>query len=98
MGAAIADWPQPLEVWELAHRHIGRQVRRYVQVGSTNELASRLGGDSAYHGTVFLADVQTAGRGQYGRTWQSPAGSSVLMSVLLMPPPQLLRPSILTAW
>src|SRR5262249_49879421 len=40
----------------------------------------------------------TAGRGQHGRTWQCPAGSGVLMSVLLFPPLSLRRPVLLTAW
>jgi BirA family biotin operon repressor/biotin-[acetyl-CoA-carboxylase] ligase len=47
---------------------------------------------------VILADEQTAGRGQYGRSWQAPPGSSVLMSVLIFPPPHLRRPALLTAW
>ena len=46
-------------------------------------------------GNVF---EQTAGRGQYGRVWTAPAGSSVLLSVLLFPPPALRRPTLLTAW
>src|SRR5206468_7692987 len=47
---------------------------------------------------VVLAREQTAGRGQHGRAWQAPAGSSVLLSVLLCPPPALRRPALLTAW
>jgi BirA family biotin operon repressor/biotin-[acetyl-CoA-carboxylase] ligase len=45
-----------------------------------------------------LADEQTGGRGQHGRTWTCPAGSGVLLSVLLFPPSALRRPAILTAW
>jgi BirA family biotin operon repressor/biotin-[acetyl-CoA-carboxylase] ligase len=30
--------------------------------------------------------------------WQAPAGTSVLLSVLLFPPPPLRRPALLTAW
>ena len=37
-------------------------------------------------GSVAVADFQTAGRGRQGRTWEAPAGSSLLMSVLLKPP------------
>ena len=32
-----------------------------------------------------MADHQTAGRGRLGRTWEAPAGASLLMSVLLRP-------------
>jgi BirA family biotin operon repressor/biotin-[acetyl-CoA-carboxylase] ligase len=36
-------------------------------------------------GTVAVADVQTAGRGRLGRTWEAPPRSAVLVSVLLRP-------------
>lgn len=89
--------PQPLEIWQLTHRQIGRQVLRYSQLASTNDLAAQFSGDPAHHGTIILADEQTAGRGQYGRMWLAPPGSSVLMSIILFPPPELKRPAILTA-
>ncbi len=38
-------------------------------------------------GALAVADVQTAGRGRLGRTWEAPSGSAVLASVLLKPPP-----------
>jgi BirA family biotin operon repressor/biotin-[acetyl-CoA-carboxylase] ligase len=41
------------------------------------------------HGAVLVADEQTAGRGRRGRTWLSPPGSMLMMSVLLRPPPTL---------
>lgn len=47
---------------------------------------------------MLLAQEQTSGRGQYGRTWTAPAGSSVLLSVLLFPPASLRQPALLTAW
>jgi BirA family biotin operon repressor/biotin-[acetyl-CoA-carboxylase] ligase len=79
-------------------RHIGRKVREYRSLESTNALAATLGLDPAHHGLVILAGEQTSGRGQYGRCWLAPAGSSVLMSVLLFPPEPLRRPALLTAW
>jgi BirA family biotin operon repressor/biotin-[acetyl-CoA-carboxylase] ligase len=36
-------------------------------------------------GLVAVADVQTAGRGRLGRTWEAPAGANLLCSVLLRP-------------
>ena len=39
-------------------------------------------------GAVAVTDEQTAGRGRMGRTWEAPAGSSILVSVLLRPPPE----------
>ncbi len=39
-------------------------------------------------GAVAVTDEQTAGRGRMGRRWNAPAGSSILVSVLLRPPPE----------
>jgi BirA family transcriptional regulator, biotin operon repressor / biotin---[acetyl-CoA-carboxylase] ligase len=39
-------------------------------------------------GAVAVANEQTAGRGRMGRRWEAPAGSSILVSVLLRPPPE----------
>ena len=38
-------------------------------------------------GAVAVAEEQTAGRGRMGRRWEAPAGSSLLVSTLLRPPP-----------
>jgi BirA family biotin operon repressor/biotin-[acetyl-CoA-carboxylase] ligase len=39
-------------------------------------------------GALAVADVQTAGRGRLGRTWEAPPGTAILCSVLLKPPPE----------
>jgi BirA family biotin operon repressor/biotin-[acetyl-CoA-carboxylase] ligase len=90
--------PPPDAIWALDTRHLGRRISVYDSVDSTNTLALSLGHDPIQHGLVVLAREQTAGRGQYGRSWHAPPGSSVLMSVLLFPPPALHRPVLLTAW
>src|SRR6266550_9367443 len=43
-----------------------------------------LAGDDE-EGAVAVAEEQTEGRGRLGRKWQAPAGTSVLVSVLLLP-------------
>src|SRR5437870_5808840 len=86
------------ERWTMNTRSIGRRVLIYDRLDSTNALALHLGEYPHNHGTALLAREQTAGRGQYGRSWQAPPGSSVLMSVLLFPPLPLRRPALLTAW
>jgi BirA family transcriptional regulator, biotin operon repressor / biotin---[acetyl-CoA-carboxylase] ligase len=68
---------------------IGRRVTVWNRVTSTNDLAARAGASVSNDGLVVLAEEQTAGRGRRGRTWTSPARSSILMSVLLFPPPHL---------
>jgi BirA family biotin operon repressor/biotin-[acetyl-CoA-carboxylase] ligase len=88
----------PGAVWELDNRHIGRRILVYDVVDSTNNLAAALAADPTNDGVAILASRQTAGRGQHGRTWQAPAGSAVLLSVLCFPPPAIRRAAILTAW
>ena len=89
---------KPSDTWELPTRHLGRRTIVFDQLESTNTYATALASNTANDGLVVVAREQTAGRGQHGRTWQAPAGSSVLLSVLLFPPPALRRPALLTAW
>jgi BirA family biotin operon repressor/biotin-[acetyl-CoA-carboxylase] ligase len=60
----------------------------YPEVGSTNDVAGVLAGRNADEGLVVIADRQTAGRGRLGRSWASPSGAGVYVSVLLRPSPQ----------
>jgi BirA family transcriptional regulator, biotin operon repressor / biotin---[acetyl-CoA-carboxylase] ligase len=53
---------------------------------STNEQAGRLAAAGAPHGTLVSADEQAAGRGRQGRAWSAPAGTAVLMSLVLRKP------------
>jgi BirA family biotin operon repressor/biotin-[acetyl-CoA-carboxylase] ligase len=53
---------------------------------STNRVAAEMAEDGAKHGTVVIADAQTAGRGRMGRRWVSPAGKNLYVSLLLRPP------------
>jgi BirA family biotin operon repressor/biotin-[acetyl-CoA-carboxylase] ligase len=88
----------PREVWSLATRRLGRRVLVFDRLDSTNNLAATLANDPANDGLAILADEQTAGRGQHGRTWLAAPGQSVLLSLLVSPPPELCRPAVLTAW
>jgi BirA family biotin operon repressor/biotin-[acetyl-CoA-carboxylase] ligase len=60
-------------------------VRWEQETGSTNDdvLALARAGDP--EGIVVVADHQTSGRGRLGRTWEAPAGSSLLLSILCRP-------------
>jgi BirA family biotin operon repressor/biotin-[acetyl-CoA-carboxylase] ligase len=88
----------PREEWQLDTLHLGRRVLVLERVDSTNSCAALLADDPANDGLAILADAQTAGRGQHGRTWLCQPGAGVLLSVLLFPSPALRRPAILTAW
>ena len=63
----------------------GRNIVCYPETDSTNLRIRELGDAGAPHGTLAVADMQTAGRGRRGRTWESPPGSSIYMSILLRP-------------
>jgi BirA family biotin operon repressor/biotin-[acetyl-CoA-carboxylase] ligase len=89
---------QPREEWQLNTRRLGRRVLVFDQLDSTNTWAARLAGEGATEGMAVLAEEQTAGRGQHGRSWVAGRGEGVLLSLLLYPPPPLRRASILTAW
>lgn len=52
-------------------------------VTSTNAVAAELAAQGAPHGTVVLADHQTAGRGRLGRTFSSPKAMGIYCSVVL---------------
>lgn len=62
---------------------IGRPRVHHRVTDSTNERAKELAGAGAPHGTLVTADEQEAGRGRQGRVWTAPAGSAVLMSLIL---------------
>ncbi|MGZ8705903.1 MAG: biotin--[acetyl-CoA-carboxylase] ligase [Gaiellaceae bacterium] len=57
-------------------------VYRYADI--TTSTQQMLAEDEA-EGAVAVAEEQTEGRGRLGRTWEAPAGTSVLVSVLLLP-------------
>jgi BirA family biotin operon repressor/biotin-[acetyl-CoA-carboxylase] ligase len=42
--------------------------------------------DDAPEGAIAVTDEQTEGRGRLGRSWQAPAGTSLLFSIVLEPP------------
>ena len=68
-------------------------VEWHDEIGSTNtELLDRAR-SGAPEGMVLIADLQTAGRGRRGRRWTAPPGTSLMMSVLLRPPPGPLPPT-----
>ena len=66
-------------------RWAGKNVYFYDEIGSTNVEAKRLAEAGAPHGTLVVADMQTAGRGRRGRSWISPAGTNIYFTILLKP-------------
>lgn len=64
---------------------LARNLVFHEETGSTNEDIKQLADKGAVNGTLVIADMQTAGRGRRGRTWISPKGNSIYMSLLLRP-------------
>jgi BirA family transcriptional regulator, biotin operon repressor / biotin---[acetyl-CoA-carboxylase] ligase len=62
---------------------LGRPRLHLRATTSTNDRARELASAGAPHGALVTAGVQTAGRGRQGRTWVAPAGSSLLLSLVL---------------
>ncbi len=71
-------------------RSLGSPHLHLSSVDSTNNRARQLAGAGAPHGTIVTADFQSSGRGRQGRDWIAPPGSSLLVSLLLRQPPELL--------
>ena len=69
----------------LASGELGRKIHSFPELESTNDEAHRLAEAGGLHGEVVIADVQTKGRGRRGRTWVSPKGKAVTMSIVLRP-------------
>ncbi len=60
-------------------------VRRFATLDSTNRYPLDQARQGAPEGVVAVADHQSAGRGRLGRTWEAPAGTNLLTSVLVRP-------------
>jgi BirA family biotin operon repressor/biotin-[acetyl-CoA-carboxylase] ligase len=69
----------------LSARVIGQRVIVLEQTTSTNDAVAELAERNS-EGLVVFADRQTAGRGQYGRRWESVAQKGLWFSILLRPP------------
>jgi len=69
---------------------------RYECVESTNLRAKAAGNKGVSEDTLFVADKQTAGVGRRGRSWESPAGENIYMSLLLKPGIEPVKAPMLT--
>ncbi len=67
----------------LKTRELGATLSVHDEVDSTNRILADLARAGASHGTVVVAESQTAGRGRLGRLWVSPRGVNLYASILL---------------
>ena len=88
-GYRLQESPDVLSKEEMESRietrTIGKCVEYYAETDSTN-IRSKAGsraGSCAWN--TFCADRQSAGKGRRGRSWDSPKGTEIFMSLLLRP-------------
>jgi BirA family transcriptional regulator, biotin operon repressor / biotin---[acetyl-CoA-carboxylase] ligase len=67
---------------------IAGPVRYVKETGSTNSDALDWAAEGAPEGALVVAEYQTAGRGRWGRSWESAPGRALLFSLLLRPGPE----------
>ncbi len=68
-----------------ATRVLGRRLHFFDSIDSTNVSAAGLAREGVAEGTVVIADAQTGGKGRLGRSWVSPPGVNLYLSVILRP-------------
>ncbi|MEO6060097.1 MAG: biotin--[acetyl-CoA-carboxylase] ligase [Candidatus Limnocylindria bacterium] len=74
-----ADWTGAADV----ARRVGRRIEHHASIGSTNDRAREVLREPGGDGLAVVADLQTAGRGRRGRSWLSPSGANLMVSVPL---------------
>jgi BirA family biotin operon repressor/biotin-[acetyl-CoA-carboxylase] ligase len=63
----------------------GCSVSWRATTSSTNDIAFNLADAGVSEGTLVVAETQTSGRGRMGRTWHSPPGAGLYVSIVLRP-------------
>lgn len=88
-GHRLISSPDILTREEIAQylntRYIGRDIQYYESIESTNKLAKEIAQNKGTQGTVIISEEQTQGRGRLGRSWTSPKGKGVWMSIVVKP-------------
>jgi len=74
------------------------KITVYEHLESTNTTAKQLASSGTEHGTIIIADHQTAGRGRYNRSFFSPPGNGIYISFILRPTRRNCTPALLTMY
>ena len=77
-------FPQEIQ-YHLKTKQLGKNIVYFETIPTTMDHAFQLGVQGAEEGTVVCAETQTKGRGRLGRSWNSPKGKGIYMSVILRP-------------
>jgi len=78
MKDAVLGCLSPQYPWKDRFHH-------FPTIDSTNDRLKAMARQGAPHGTVLLAEHQTGGHGRLGRSFHSPEGMGIYMSILLRP-------------
>ncbi len=88
-GYHLAGTPDVLSLSELQSRiktkMAGKHLLYFDVTGSTNTEAKKQAENGAPEGLLVVADKQESGKGRRGRSWESPSGSNIFMTILLRP-------------
>jgi BirA family biotin operon repressor/biotin-[acetyl-CoA-carboxylase] ligase len=99
-GYHLVEYPDLITYNELKSvlttKWAGQELLYFDTLDSTNTKAKQLAEEGAVHGTLILANHQTNGKGRRGRTWESPAGEGIWMTLLLRPRLSPIHASMLT--
>jgi BirA family biotin operon repressor/biotin-[acetyl-CoA-carboxylase] ligase len=83
---SVPDRLYPEEILAgLETRWMAREICYFETTDSTNRVGFDLAREGAAHGTVVIAEGQTAGRGRLGRSFYSPPYRNLYTSVVLRP-------------
>lgn len=67
----------------LSDETLSDKIHVFHSLESTNKTAKEMAINGHEHGTVIISDAQTSGKGRYGRSFYSPPGSGIYMSLIL---------------
>ncbi len=90
MGQELRDRDcTPLRLEEiqrgLVTERLGKKIHYLPEVDSTNRFAFRRAQEGGEEGEIVIAESQTRGKGRMGRSWFSPPGLNLYLSVILKP-------------
>ena len=94
-GYRLTDLPDRLYPEEIKRNlntgWLAQRILYLDETESTNHDAAQLAREGAAHGTVVIAESQTAGRGRLGRDFHSPAYQNLYTSIVLRPEMEISR-------
>ncbi len=89
VGYRLVGVPDTIASQEVGSRlttqRMGKEIRYFSQIDSTNQYAKRIAEEGAPDGTLIIADEQTAGKGRSGRHWVTPPGEAIAFTLILRP-------------